>query len=171
MGFSLQDGANIATIAQTLLAYAVAIGGGAFLADYIIKMRPVWKRFTKNLKRQLVVISTEDQSMDHEAELLDNVGFFKKTKLVAPDIRNITLLEGSALLVVGYSPNSKMYQASFDYAKTNRLPFIVYSRKHELDEADETALMDYSYSSLCRTDLRLVSDVFAAVSTFPGVKK
>ncbi len=79
----------------------------------------------------------------------------------------------------GYTPNRWPFahvliegmRAAFAYAKSNDLPIIVFSGKHRLSDKDRDALKNYSFSSLCETQLRLVSDVFAVISTFPEVKR
>lgn len=167
---SLSDVSDIATIAQFVFWLALTFGGGILIIGYIRKMRPVWKRFTDNVARNVAVISTEQQSMDHEADLLHRVGYFK-IKRMSADERNLNLIRGFVLLVVGYSPDSKVYKASLAYAKSNDLPIIVFSGKHRLSNEDRDELKDYSFSSLCETELRLVSDVFAVMSTFPEVKR
>ena len=167
--FTLADAANLATIIEVAIWLIITAGGGALAIGYITKMRPVWKRFTDNVRRQVAVISTEQQSMEHEAELLERVGYFKKVKRVAADARNLTLLDGSAVIVVGYSPDSTVYRDTFEYAKTHKLPLIVFAGKNRLSDEDRDALKVYSFSSLCETDLRLVSDVFAVMSTFRSV--
>ena len=168
--FTLEDAANAATVAEALIWIIITVGGGALAIGYITKMRPVWKRFTDNVQRQVAVISTEQQPMEHEAELLERVGYFKKVKRVDADARNLTLLDGSAVIVVGYSPDSTVYKETFEYARTHKLPLIVYSGKNRLSNEDRDELKSYSFSSLCETDLRLVSDVFAVMSTFRSVK-
>lgn len=166
---TLEDAANIANIVEVAIWLIITISGGALAIGYIAKMRPVWKRFTENVQRQVAVISTEQQPMEHEAELLERVGYFNKVKRVDADARNLTLLDGSAVIVVGYSPNSTVYKETFEYAKTHKLPLIVFSGRNRLSNEDRDALKSYSFSSLCETDLRLVSDVFAVMSTFRGV--
>jgi hypothetical protein len=166
---SLQEASDIANIAQLGLALVVAFGGSFLAVQYIRKMRPVWKRFAENVGREVAVISTEKQSMEHEADILKRVGFFK-VKYVTADARNLNLVRGSVLLVIGYSPNSKVYQKTFKHAVDNGLPIIVFSGEHLLSDEDRAALKSYSFSSLCETDLRLVSDVFAVISTFPEGK-
>lgn len=167
---TLEQAADLSTVFQFIFWLAITFGGSLLALQYITKMRPVWKRFAQNVGREVAVISTEKQSMKHEAELLDRVGYFK-IKQVDADVRNLNLLRGSLLLVIGYSPDSKVYEETFAYAKANDLPIIVFSGKHRLSDEDRDSLKGYSFSSLCETELRLVSDVFAAISTFPnGVK-
>ena len=163
---TLSDAANIAQIIELLLALIVASGGSFLAVQYIKRMQPVWKRFADNVGRQIAVISAENQPMEHEAELLERVGFFR-VKSFSADKRNLSLVAGSGLLVVGYSPGSKVYDATFKYAKQHDLPIIVFAGKHELPPEKRAELFDYSYSSLCQSELRLVSDIFAAISTFP----
>lgn len=164
---SLNSAADAATILQFLLWLIVTFGGGLLVIGYIHKMRPVWKRFTSNVSRQMAVISTEMQPMEHEADLLDRVGYFNKIRRLSADERNLNLLHDTSLIIIGYSPSSKVYKATLAYAKTNKLPIIVYSGDHRLSQEDLTDLKQYSFSSLCETELRLVSDVFAIMSTFP----
>lgn len=166
---SLNSVADVATILQFLLWIIVTFGGGILVIGYIHKMRPVWKRFTSNVARQMAVISTERQSMEHEADLLDRVGYFKKIRRLSADERNLNLLHDTSLIVIGYSPNSKIYKATLAYARANKLPIVVYSGDHRLSQEDLADLKKYSFSSLCETELRLVSDVFAVMSTFPKV--
>jgi hypothetical protein len=164
---TLQVLADLATIGQFILALVVALGGGVLLVGYLRKMKPVWKRFADNVSREVAVISTEKQPMAHEAELLKRVGFFK-VQIVAADVRSLDLVKHSSLLVVGYSPNSQIYRETLAYAKAHKLPIIVFSGKNRLSEEERENLKKYSYSSLCETELRLVSDVFAVMSTFRG---
>jgi hypothetical protein len=163
---TLKDAADIGTIASVVLQFVVAFGGGFLAIGYIKKMRPVWKRFSENISRRVAVISTEEQAMEHEANVLEQVGYFK-IKRISADIRNLDLIRNCSLLVVGYSPNSEMYKASLDYAKSRRLPIVVFSGKHRLSKEVKNNLRSYSFSSLCETELRLVADVFAVMSTFP----
>jgi hypothetical protein len=169
VAMTLQNAADIATIAQLILGIIVAFGGSVLVVRYIHTMKPVWKRFAENVTREVAVVSTEDQSMQHEANILERVGFFK-VKAVSADVRNIDLVKSSSLLVVGYSPESEVYDAVLTYAKAHRLPIIVFSGKHRLSNEDRDKLKEYSFSSLCETELRLVSDVFAVMSTFRGEK-
>jgi hypothetical protein len=166
---TLQDAAAIATIAQLVLGIIVAFGGSILIVRYIHAMKPVWKRFAENVTREVAVVSTEGQLMQHEADVLERVGFFK-VKSVSADVRNLDLVKNSSLLVVGYSPESEVYNTVFTYAKAQRLPIIVFSGKHRLSDEDRDQLKEYSFSSLCETELRLVSDVFAVMSTFRGEK-
>jgi hypothetical protein len=167
---TLQVLADLATIGQFILAVVVALGGGVLLVGYLRKMKPVWKRFADNVSREVAVISTENQSMSHEAELLKKVGLFK-IKSVAADVRSLDLIRHSSLLVVGYSPDSDVYREILNYAKVHQLPIIVFAGRNRLSAQDRDGLKNYSYSSLCETELRLVSDVFAVMSTFPGAEE
>lgn len=167
---TLTEYADIATIAQFVFWLIVTFGGGIVVVGYIKKMRPVWKRFSNNVSRQVAVVSTEKQPMEHEADLLSRVGYFK-IKLLSADSRNINLIRGSVMIVVGYSPKSEVYKTALEYAKANDLPIVVYSGKHRLSNEERDELKSYSFSSLCETELRLVSDVFAVMSTFPEGKQ
>lgn len=164
------DLANIATIIQLVIWAIITIAGGALAIGYVTKMRPIWKRFTKNIKRQVAVISTEEQDMTPEKELLEGIGYFKRVKLLPPSTKSIDLIDGSAIVVIGYTENSPTYKKAFEYAKNHRLPFVVYSGSNWLSKTDKDELKGYMYGSLCESDMRLVSDVFNIVSTNPAQK-
>ncbi|MDO8265549.1 MAG: hypothetical protein Q7T41_01245 [Candidatus Saccharibacteria bacterium] len=166
---TLIDASYWATIAQAVLLLISLFGGSFFVFGYVRKMRPVWKRFTTNVARQISVISTEKQPMEHEVELLSRVGYFKNVKHIASDTRNINLLRETTLIVVGYTENSKMYKAVLKYAFDNTLPIIVFASK-DMNKDDFNEIKNYSFGSICNTDLRLVSDVFSVMSTFPESK-
>jgi hypothetical protein len=66
---TLQDAANIANIAQLGVTLILASGGSILAVQYVRTMRPVWKRFARNVKREVAVISTEKQPMEHESNV------------------------------------------------------------------------------------------------------
>jgi hypothetical protein len=53
---TLQDAANIANIAQLGVTLILASGGSILAVQYVRTMRPVWKRFARNVKREVAVI-------------------------------------------------------------------------------------------------------------------
>jgi hypothetical protein len=162
----LEDIANGVTIIAFLLPFAAGVVGGVAGTATYLALRPVWRRLAGNLRRQIAVISTEQQSMNHEADLLDGVGYFTVTRHAA-DVRTINLIPNARLLVVGYTDGSAVYHATLSHARTNKLPIIVFAGNNRLTPADLADLKSYSFSSLCETQLRLVSDVFSVMSTFP----
>lgn len=175
---SIEQISGIATIADITIKYggaALGIIGGTAGALAYRKSRKFHKvkdnRLYRNIQRPFAVVSTEQQSLTHEIDLLERTKFFKPEHFGAGG-RNLQLLGDikPRLLVVGYSPNSTIYQDAFDYARTHSLPLVVFTPHQIADRPDLDAIKAYSFGSLCQTELRLVSDVFSVMSTFPEDK-
>lgn len=169
---------GIATIADVAIKYGgpiIGIIGGTGGGLAYIKSRKFHNaknnRLYQNIERPFAVISTEQQSLTHEIDLLERTKFFKPEHFGAGG-RNLQLLNDikPRLLVVGYSPNSTIYQEAFSYARAHSLPLVVFTPDQITDEQDLNAIKTYSFGSLCQTELRLVSDVFSVMSTFPEDK-
>lgn len=127
------------------------------------------RRLFKNLQRPIGIISTEDKPMAHESILLKMVGFFD-IKEPSSDGRAIDLMNGNRLIIIGYSPNSQDFKNAFNAAKQHEIPVIVYAGPTRITEEDMKLLQGYSHHSMCNTPLRLISDVFAMMSTLPEDK-
>jgi len=127
-----------------------------------------WRLF-KNISRPIGIIATEDKPMTHEAKLLERVGFFN-VGAPSSDSRAVDLLNGNRLIIIGYSPNSSTFKTAFNAAKEREIPVIVYAGPTRIVDEDMTLLQSYSHHSMCNTPLRLISDVFALMSTYPEEK-
>ncbi len=154
---------DIYTILQLLLSL---VGGmvGAFAWGRFFHKKE--KRLFKNIRRPMLVIGTEDKPMTHESQLLRRVGFFNITN-PAPESRAADLMNGNRLVVIGYTPNSTIFQELFKAAKQREIPVIVYAGPTRILPEDMELLQSYSHHSMCNTPLRLISDVFALMSTYP----
>lgn len=124
------------------------------------------RRLFKNLQRPIGIIATDDKPMAHEAELLERVGFFD-VKRPSSDSRAIDLMNGNRLVIIGYSPNSQAFKNAFNAAKQKEIPVIVYAGPTRITDEDMKLLQSYTHHSMCNTPLRLISDVFAMMSTLP----
>ena len=107
--------------------------------------------------------------MEHEAELLRRVGFFDVGK-PSSDGRAADLLNGKRLVIIGYTSDSRAFRAAFDAAKQREIPVIIYAGPTKITNDDMAILQGYSHHSMCNTPLRLISDVFAVMSTYPEDK-
>ncbi len=165
------------------------IVGGFMLTDYITVIQFIWpivggaiggiawvnffqkkeQRLFKNIRRPISIISTEEMPMTHEARLLDRVGFFNVTP-PQTDGRAPDLLNGSRLLILGYSPNSEKFRVALAAAKQREIPVIVYAGPSRITTEDMNLLQKYSLHSMCNTPLRLISDVFTLMGTYPEEK-
>lgn len=141
------------------------IGAAAWLSFFHKKER----RLFKNIKRPICVIGTPDKPMTHEAKLLKRVGFFNVGEATL-DGRVTDLLNGCRLVVIGYTPDSDEFKKAFNAAMDKEIPVVVYAGPTRINEEDMKLLQSYSHQSMCNTPLRLISDVFALMSTYPEDK-
>ncbi len=141
------------------------IGGFAWFRFF----RKKENRLFKNIQRPVGIIATEESPMNHEARLLKRVGFFNVGE-PSSDVRANDLMNGNRLIIIGYSPNSQGFKDAFNAAKTREIPVIVYAGPTRITLDDMTLLQSYSHHSMCNTPLRLISDVFAIMSTYPEEK-
>lgn len=154
----------------TLAQWASSLGFGAVggLVHFQLALKKQ-RRVLANLQRPIVVISLEGADMSHQSDLLADVGLFcvnhhrgeKAADFFRPDHR---------LLVIGYADNDSFHDA-FERARQLRMPILVYASPGAVPDASLEKIRGYSYASLCNTDLRLISDVFAVMSTFPETKE
>ena len=142
-----------------------ALGASVWLSFFHKKER----RLFKNIKRPICIIGTTDESLTHEAKLLRRVGFFNVGE-PSSDSREADLLNGSRLAVIGYTPKSQAFRDAFNAAKAREIPVVVYAGPARIDDDDIKLLKSYSHYSMCNTPLRLISDVFALMSTYPEDK-
>lgn len=170
----LEQASNIATILELAIAIIALLGGIGGIVAYkgyrkFRKAKDV--RLYQNISRPFAVVSTEQQSMTNEVDLLERADFFKPEHFGIGG-RSLQLLGDikPRLLVIGYSPNSTTYKAALDYARTHTLPVVVFARQHRMTPNELADLKAYNFSSLCETELRLISDVFSVMSTFPEDK-
>jgi len=147
-------------ILQWLVSLGLVIGG----IDIKLAQKKQ-KRVLSNLKRPIMVIGTQDADMIDQIKLLKEVDLFtvgdhrgdKATDFVKPEHR---------LLIVGYADNDRFNRA-FECAKSRSIPVLIFAQAGSIPPEGMAKISGYSYSSVCNTDLRLVSDVFAVMSTFP----
>lgn len=171
----LEQASGIATIVDIIFKYVAPVvglvgGTGGFVA-YRKFRNAKDNRLYRNIKRPFVVVSTEQQSLTHEVDLLERTKFLKPQHFGVGG-RNLQLLDDikPRLLVIGYSADSTTYKQAFDYARNHSLPLVVFTPGQITDPQDLADIKAYSFGSLCQTELRLVSDIFSVMSTFPEDK-
>ena len=164
---SLQDFADGATLVQTAwLVGSAVVGGGIALGGHAAFARKREKRLFKNISRPVAVVSTEARPMDHEADLLDKVGLFKIKRFTA-DPRAASMIDGHRLVILGFSPNSAVFRAVFAAAQAKNIPVIVYAGPGDISREEFATIQTYTNHTVCNTPLRLISDTFAIISTYP----
>ncbi len=127
------------------------------------------QRLFKNINRPIAIIGTEKNPMQHECELLRRVGFFE-VGTPSTDGRAPDMLNGNRLVIIGYSPNSRRFKEALNAARQRDIPIIVYAKPGEIEPEDMSLIQGYSHQSMSNTPLRLISDVFAIMSTYPEDK-
>lgn len=172
---SIEQISGIATVVDTAIKYGgplVGLIGGTTGAIAYTKFRNAKdNRLYQNIKRPFAVVSTEQQPLTHEVDLLERTKFLKPQHFGIGG-RNLQLLNDikPRLLVIGYSANSTTYKQAFDYARNHSLPLVVFTPGQITNPQDLADIKAYSFGSLCQTELRLVSDIFSVMSTFPEDK-
>lgn len=154
----------------TLLQILISLIGGAIgAAAWVRFFRKKETRLFKNIQRPIGIFGTSDTPLQHEAALLKRVGFFD-VDTPSSDVRAIDVLDDKRLIIIGYTPKSKEFKKVFQAAKQRAIPVIVYSGPARIEPEDMAMMQKYSHHSMCNTPLRLVSDVFALMSTYPEDK-
>lgn len=154
---------EVINIIQLLWPLVGGVIGGLAWYRFIYKKE---RRLFKNIQRPIAIIATEDKPMEHEAQLLRRVGFFKVGD-PSSDSRADDLMNGNRLIIIGYTPDSQRFKDAFKAAKQREIPVIVYAGPTRISTEDMNLLQGYSYHTMCNTPLRLISDVFAVMSTYP----
>lgn len=149
-------------ILQGAMQIGLGAGGGAAVVKLALKKQ---RRVLANLQRPIMVIGTETSDMEDQIKLLSEVGLFSVTSHRGDKATDFVKAE-HRLIVLGYS-DSECFNRAFDFAKTRGMPVLVYAKPGAIPPDGMARISGYSYASVCNTDLRLISDVFAVMSTFP----
>ncbi|PIR55630.1 hypothetical protein COU74_00015 [Candidatus Peregrinibacteria bacterium CG10_big_fil_rev_8_21_14_0_10_36_19] len=129
------------------------------------------RRLFKNLKRPVAIIVSDIDNMSHEAELLKSIKFFDVRLLQDPQ-RSIDIIDDRyRLVILRYKKDSESFWKTFNSLSGRQFPVIVFSKPGEIDREDVRKIQGYSLHTLCNAPLRLISDVFAIMSTYPEDKK
>lgn len=149
-------------IAQWAINLGLGAGGGVAVVRLALKKQ---RRVLANLQRPIMVIGTDGEDMQSQVELLRKVDLFT-VDYHRTDKATDHLSDDHRLLILGYG-NKAQFDQAFDCARTRRVPVLVYAKPDSVPKEDREKISGYSFAALCNTDLRLVSDVFAVMSTFP----
>jgi len=149
-------------VAQWAISLGLGASGGLGAAKVALKKQ---RRVLANLQRPIMVIGTQDADMIDQIKLLKEVDLFSVTDHRGEKATDF-VKAGHRLMVLGYSDSDRFARA-FDCAKSRTMPVLVYAKPNSVSPEGMAKISGYSYASLCNTDIRLVSDVFAVMSTFP----
>ena len=130
------------------------------------------KIINDNLKRPIKIFFPQNgtaKNMEMEYNLLLKSGLFNVEKPTS-DSRDTTRISNHSLVILGCDEKMENFDSIFDKAVAQKIPILIYTF------GDNTALKPkhwkklntYPYYSVCNTPLRLTSDVFTMLSTFPN---
>ncbi len=129
------------------------------------------KIINDNLKSPIKIFSPTNEptkNMDMEYNLLQKSGLFNVEK-PTNDYRDTVRISTHSLFIIGFHGEMGNFDNLFDKAASKEIPILIYTfgdnsalKKHHWDK-----LNTYPYYSVCNTPLRLISDVFTMLSTFP----
>ena len=126
------------------------------------------RRLWRNLCRPILVADIGKESINHEAELIRRTGLFGDVK-ESKDFRSANLLREHRLVILGYT-SDKIFEKFLGSARDCGVPVIIYAKPGAISKKDIGLIQGYSHHLICNTPLRLVSDIFAIMATYPEEK-
>lgn len=160
------DTAGTAAMAYEI-ATAIAVAVISAVGLFIWMMKKEVRLFL-NRRRPIKIFYAKGQelNMAMETKTLRESGFFNIPEDPTDSYQDCNRLTNHGLVIVGYTPGMKGLQEILHAVKAKRIPLIVYT-KVQLEKADKELLEAYPWYSLCNVPLRVVSDAFTILSTFP----
>lgn len=130
------------------------------------------KIINNNLKRPIKIFfpaNNVTKNMEMEYNLLLKSGLFNVEKPTS-DSRDTIRISNHSLVILGLDKGMKSFDSIFDSAVAQKIPVLIYTfgDNATLKTRHRKKLNSYPYYSICNTPLRLTSDVFTMLSTFPN---
>ena len=154
--------------ATTILTGAWVVGGAVIGATGVglFAFRKA-RRMSKNLSRPFAIVGSSEDKMSYEKQLLDSTKFFKPISLLDGDHRAADLIDSDyRLVVLRYEAGSDHFWSVYEKLQSKQIPVIVYAKPGEIKE-EMPRIQKYLHHTLCNTPVRLLSDVWAIMSTYP----
>lgn len=162
---ALANGADALTIFINLWTVGAAVLGALGVGVFAFRKT---RRMSKNLSRPLAIIGSSEDSMAYEKHLLESTKFFKPISLLDGDHRATDLIDDRyRLVVLRYQANSSHFWSIYEKLQSKQIPVVVYAKPGEIRGDDIQRLQKYLHHTLCNTPVRLLSDVWAIMSTYP----
>lgn len=151
--------------------YHLVVGAvlGVLFIAYVIRKEFRW---FKNVRRPIMIFSPRGSTildMKMETKILRDTKFFKIPDDPSDNYQDCHNITNHSLIIVGYEPGMEGFKDILDAVKEAKIPIIVYT-KQKLAEADRDLLNSYPWHSVCNFPLKLLSDTFTILSTFPKKK-
>lgn len=132
------------------------------------------KIINNNLKRPIKIFfppGNATKNMEMEYNLLSKSGLFNVEKPTS-DFRDTVRISNHSLVILGCDEKMENFDSIFDKSAAQKIPILIYTfgDNKALQPKHWEKLNTYPYYSVCNTPLRLTSDVFTMLSTFPNEK-
>lgn len=153
----------------TAISIAVSIWGTTRYIKFLYKREKI---LNNNLKRPIKIFfpaGDTKHTMEMEFNLLSGSGLFNVEK-PSSDTRDTIRITNHSLVILGCSKNMNNFRKIFEKVQQEKIPVLIYTfgDNEALKKEHWAKLNDYPYYSVCNSPLRLVSDVFTVLSTFPN---
>ncbi len=152
---------------------------GILISFLVISSRSikVFFRLGKNLGQNVLIFcpnghKTEDGSsknMEREKKVLKNSGYFKISEVITNfhsiDTKDV---ENAGVVILGYDRDMTNFDEFVDMVKNADKPLIIYTFDlgYQLTEEHRKKIKSYKWYALSSMPLRLVSDLFAIMSSY-----
>jgi hypothetical protein len=165
----LENSAN----ATAVITGAVTLLGALFGAFGISRLAfRKTRRLAKNLGRMFALIPSATDDMSQQMRLLKGTGFFKDPDIMNPRHNNAHNITDEHRLVIMRFSIDELFWITYVVLQATRLPIIIYATFGEIDNRTEMPrIQEYPFNSVCNTPVRLLSDVWAIMATWPEAKQ
>lgn len=156
---------TLITLRDVFILLGTIVASGLVFTFFIFRKQ--WRQH-KNLKRPVKIFYAKGQSLNMQVETrtLRDSGFFNIPEDPTDNYQDCHTISDHGLVIVGYTPGMQGLKDILDVVKAKRIPLIVYT-KERLNEDDRLLLESYPWYSLCNVPLRVISDAYTILSTFP----
>jgi len=156
---------TLITLRDVFIFLGTIVVSSLFFTFFIFKKQ--WRQH-KNLKRPIKIFYAKGQSLNMQVETrtLRDSGFFNIPEEPTDNYQDCHNISNHGLVIVGYTPGMPGLKDILDSVKIKKIPLIVYT-KERLADADKELLESYPWYSLCNVPLRVISDAYTILSTFP----
>ncbi|MBU6500340.1 MAG: hypothetical protein KGJ89_00730 [Patescibacteria group bacterium] len=152
------------------LIWAVVIIGIAT----ILAFRAIYRkerRFIKNISKRFTIFSLTSVSLDAELDLVKRSGLFNAPGKIETDQRIFDGLDrnqGLLVLAIDEKTNEQTFEQIYRKIEALRKPVIIYTAGNRQIPWLTSDLHAYSFYTIATSPLRLMSDIFTILSTFPN---
>lgn len=162
---ALSNGADATTILMGIWVVGGALIGALGISIFAFRKA---RRMSKNLSRPLAIVGSTSDKMAYEKQLLEDTKFFKPISLLDSDHRAADLIdENYRVVVLRYEADSDHFWSVYEKLQSDKIPVIIYAKPGEIRGDDIQRVQRYLHHTLCNSPVRLLSDVWTIMATYP----